>query len=118
MSRLMASVMRRPRKPERADECEVRRVGGVAGGDEHGVELLVAQAEGRGLGGDGGAAYVLGRGVFQDAVDDAGAVEARDDRDSSRYGAGGEAVCRTQMVWAKFPRSQSRLRPPSCSTPM
>jgi hypothetical protein len=43
------------------------------------------QPEGRGLGRYVGAAHVFGRGVLEDAVDHAGAVEAGHDRQASRH---------------------------------
>jgi len=71
---------------EHGYEREVVAVGRVAGGGEQGFELQVGQPEGRGLGGDGGPADVLGWGVFQDTVDDAGAVEPGHHRHPARDG--------------------------------
>ncbi len=74
-----------PEQAEHGDEGEVRPVRGGPCGTEQGFKLQVGQAEGRGLRGDGGAADVVGRGVFEDTVDHAGAVEAGDDGGASGH---------------------------------
>ena len=56
----VASKIRRPSRPEHGDQGEVVRVGRVAGGGEHGLELQMRQPQGGRLGGHGGAADVVG----------------------------------------------------------
>jgi hypothetical protein len=65
-----------PQKTKQAHQCEVERVGRHPGGGEHSLELKARQPEGGGFRRDGRAADVVGWRVFQDAVDEAGPIEA------------------------------------------
>jgi len=61
-----------------------------AGGGEHRLELQVSEAERRGLRRHVGEAHVLGRGVGDDLVDDARAVDTGDDGHPPADGGGFE----------------------------
>ena len=72
-----------PKEPEKADQREVEPVRSLPGGGQQRLELEVSEAEGRGFCRDVWPADVFGRGVFEQAVDDRGAVEPGDDRHPS-----------------------------------
>lgn len=63
-----------PEKAEQAHKREVVRVARLPCGGEHGLELQVRQAERGRLRWNGRSSDVLGRGMLQDPVDDAGPV--------------------------------------------
>jgi hypothetical protein len=81
-----------PEQPQHGDKREVIPIRRVAPGTQHGLELQVAEPEGRRFGWDVGSADVLGRRVFEDAVDHAGPVEGSEHREPARDGGGPEAA--------------------------
>jgi hypothetical protein len=74
-----------PEQAQHGNQGEVEAVGRLAGRGEQGLELQMRQPERWGLGRDRWAPQPLGRGVLEDAVDDAGPVEAADDGGAPRH---------------------------------
>jgi len=75
MSAPMASKIRKPSMAEHGHQGEGARAWGVAGGGEQGFELQLGEPQGGRFRGHRGAVDVLGRGVLEQAIDDAGLVE-------------------------------------------
>jgi hypothetical protein len=75
MSAPVASKIRSPSRAQHGHQGEVARVGRLAGGGQHGLELQVGEPQRRGLGRHGWPADVVGWGMLQYCVDNAGPVE-------------------------------------------